>query len=346
MSCLAPHENKDGACPVFPGIDCEDHVKVELRARLEILATNLVSCPQFVFLAPDGRSVLLRHVWMLPPGALLAKMNLAYGYFDAESASPEFRKHRSRVDDLMKEADDNNADRRRGALSTLAMLDDPRVIEFLVRQTGPRADKRKRDEAIFYMGQRGNAKALPRLHELLKAKESKIRLYTAISLAQIGMRETTGPLKAALRKENKDRVRSHLLRAFATCAADDAALVEKTLIATLKKGSQIDKITALHLLSALEKTAAIEKAVLAAARVTNTRVRSSAYYVLGSLEIEKGKKYLKSKLSSERGQAKEFCLAALRAFGVEVKGGDEFFDGSSVIYGWLPDNKLHEGEFS
>ena len=91
----------------------------------------------------------------------------------------------------------------------------------------------------------GNAKALPCLHKLVTGDDSQIRMYAAISLGGIQMKESTGPLLAALKKENKDRVRSHLARAIFACCNDEKTLRGVTL-QLIKSNAQLDQIVGLY----------------------------------------------------------------------------------------------------
>jgi hypothetical protein len=315
--------------------------RVEACARAAFVGTHSISAPQFIFLAPDGERVLLRHVWMLSEHELLRKIRLAYAFHDPASAPEDFRKQADDVTRLMAEADDNNSAKRLAALTTLAGIDDPRVTEFLIRQTGPRADKAKRLEAIQRMGARGNAKVLDCLHALLKINDNMARIHTAISLGAIGMRESAEHLEKALKKENKDRVRCHILRALSTCH-ESFEDMEPRLLSGLESNSQLDQVTALYLCAAaLDPVPSdkLKRMILRKAQDTNTRVRCAAFYAIGTLSIQEARPLLERTASSLRGDAQACCQWAISLLGGTTYEGD--VDPASLVLQGLPDTYLY-----
>jgi hypothetical protein len=323
----------DQAAPSNPAL--------EMRARTELMSSPTVSCPQFIFLMPDGKTTLVRHVWMLPEQELLKKMRLAYGFFDPERAGPEVRNHRDQVERLLEEAAGNNQDERRVALKTLARTDDPRVIEFLIKQTGPSSESTRRLEAIYFMRDKNNAKAIDCLHGLLNHRDTNTRFYAAIALEGIGMVESTPHLVHALKREGKERVRTHLVRAVASCAGDKGELKEAVL-KLLKSTGKLDKIAALYVATACEPDDELKKAIVRAAGHSSANVRSAAYYAIGTLKIEEARKRLKSRKSSERGQTLSCLLWALAQLGEDPY--EEEDDPATIVRNELPDNHLYDGD--
>lgn len=342
IGCIGLHGEKgESPCSAFPGITCADHERVEMRARISILEASLVSAPQFVFLAPDGKTMLLRHVWALAPIELVNKLKMAHAYFDPTSAPAGFKDKRDLVTRLIDDASGENQDKRRTGLATLAKHDDPKVTEFLMKQTANGVDLQKRLEAIFYMRDRGNAKVLPLLHKLIASEDSQIRMYTAVALEGIAMVESSGPLKQAFDKEGKDRIRSHIVRALFACATDDKTrrdVVMKLLAST----SQLDQILGLYQAINLKRDADLDKALLKSMNSTVTQVRVAAYFAIGSLKVEKAKDPIERKIGSERDPAKSAAQWALEQLGGPSYTGE--LDVASETLDQLPDNGLYEGD--
>jgi len=338
------HDGTKGeVCSRYGSVTSDEYNQVEMRARTDLLQSPVVSTPQFIFLMPDGQTVLLRHVWLLPVTELLDKMRLAYALFDPQSAPELVAKHTDRVDRLVEQATDRNTARRRGALQTLAMVDDPRIPRFLMEQTGRDVDQTRRLEAIFFMGERGNAKVLPCLHDLVQARDSLTRVFSAVSLERIGMRESVEVLSKVLNKARKDRVKANVLRALAACGGD-VPPVRKAVMAMLKARSQLERCVALWVATGLEPDDDLKRAVMRAAQSRNTQVRCAAYHAIGALHVAEARKGLERKQSSEKGRAGE-CLAwALAELGGELFDGE--LDVPGLVEDMLPDGDLRSGDLS
>jgi hypothetical protein len=65
VGCHAQQPDQ-GVCPRFGTSTCACHQRVQMRAQAAYLQSSEVSAPQFIFLKPDGETVHLRHVWLLP----------------------------------------------------------------------------------------------------------------------------------------------------------------------------------------------------------------------------------------------------------------------------------------
>ena len=315
--------------------------RVERDARTRLLEASKVSCPQFVFVAPDGKTILLRHVWMLPKAELRQKMEMALAFHKPEGAGEAVKKHRDQVSEFLVRATDKDKSIRRPALTFLAALDDPRISEFLVKRTRRNVASEQRHEAIFTMGVRANAKVLTRLHELLKAKDLKTRVHAAVATGKVGMADSISHLEKALKREKQDRVRSHLLRALvATC--EDAATLEKNLASVMKRRAELDLVVALYLVSSLDTIPALKKAIKRLLTNSNKNVRTAAFVAVGSLVLSEYAKTLKRRLPGEKGMPKSACEWALAAFGGPDYEADE--DPETYVYDLLPDNNLYEGD--
>src|SRR5262249_46304685 len=155
--------------------------------------------------------------WMLPKAALVKKMKLALAFNDPSKASDVEKQAAEDVTHALAEANDNNAVKRAEGLRKLATLDDPRIMEFLIKQTAEGVDELRRLEAVDAMGTEGNAKALPCLTKLLQSKSAQIRNHVAKALEKIKMLESGPALLAALKHEQKDNVKASCIRALAIC---------------------------------------------------------------------------------------------------------------------------------
>ncbi|MEE2712631.1 MAG: HEAT repeat domain-containing protein [Planctomycetota bacterium] len=315
--------------------------RTERDARTRLLEASKVSCPQFVFVAPDGKTILLRHVWMLPKSELRQKMEMALAFHRPDGASDAVKEHRDRVLEFLVKAKDKDKAIRRPALTFLATLDDPRIGTFLVKRTQRDVPSAQRHEAIFTMGVRANAKVLARLHELLKARDLQTRVHAAVAIGKIGMADSISHLEKGLKREKQDRVRSHLLRALvATC--EDAKILERNLASVMKRRAELDLVVALYLVSNLDATAALKKAVKALLTNSNKNVRTAAFVAVGSLMLSEYGKSLKRRLPGEKGMPKSACEWALSALGGPDYEAEE--DPESYVYDLLPDNNLYEGD--
>src|SRR5262245_16876163 len=123
-------------CPRFGAIPCASHQNCEMRARTAYIKSSQASAPQFIFVKPDGEGILVRSVWAIGPSELLKKMRLAIGFNDPAHAGDDVKRQKEEVERVLVEADGNNAVKRASALARLSTLDDPRIMDFLVKQTG------------------------------------------------------------------------------------------------------------------------------------------------------------------------------------------------------------------
>lgn len=301
-------------------ISLTELASLEREARTRILETAEVSTPQFVFLRPDGTSVLTRHVWMLSKAELLDKIQRALHFFDPSSpAPPELAKEAAGLDDVLKRCDDNNLVKRRDAMYELAKFDGPRVVDFLIRQSRPDNDATRRMEAIRAMGQKGQAKFLPVLHALLKETDFQIRVNVAESLRQIGLVESVPVIHKVLVSERKDNVRSLLIRALAGCGLGHEEVL-RVLSGLLDKGSDSDKMTVLWVLAGLEPGHALAAGLPKASKSASDKVRAFAFYAAGKQKAVALSADLAKRLASEKQLARKACVWALAELGAPPAG--------------------------
>ena len=287
------------ACPKFGCVTCLEHQKVEMRARTEFMNAPRVAAPQFLFLMPDGKTMLLRQVYALPAAELAKKMQVALALHDPSKGAELLARIRATTDDQLKLANDNNMDKRVPAIRALATSDDPRVVDFLIKQTGDMVEEAKRLEAIEAMGQRGNGKVLPVLHKLLGARSNQVRIAVAKSLDSRGMPESGPPILAAARKEDKNTVRGHLVKALITCDPVTADH-RKFVVGMIKSSAQMDKMNGLKAAGRLTLDEDLKKAILGAAGDTNPAVRGVAYWALGTKRVPEAASLIGKALGSEK----------------------------------------------
>jgi HEAT repeat protein len=311
----------EGVCQRFGTSTCACHQRVQMRAQTAYLQSPEVSAPQFIFLKPDGETVLLRHVWMLPKAELYKKMRLALGFNDPAKVSEAEKQVGQEVALALQEADDNNAVKRMEGLRKLAALDDPRIMEFLIKQTAEGVDEQRRLEAIDAMGTKGNAKALPALLKLLPNKSAQIRARVIGSLERLAMPEAGPALLAALKREPKDNLKALCVRALAICDPKTPAHA-KAVIGMIAAGSQTERCAAIRASFELAPDASVKKALLVAAKDNSAQVRGCAFCALAHHKVQEGAQVIEKAISLEKVQAvKGVAEAALAILAGESKDG-------------------------
>jgi hypothetical protein len=291
----------EGPCSKFGMATCACHQRIQTRAQAAYLQSPEVSAPQFIFLKPDGETVLLRHVWMLPKAELAKKMRLALGFSDPAKATQAEKLAGEDVARALVEADDNNAIKRMEGLRKLATLDDPRIIEFLIKQTSEGVDEQRRLEAVDAMGTRGNAKALPVLLKLLHSRSAQIRGRVASALEQIAMAESGPALLAALNREPKDNVKASCVRALAACDPKTPAHA-KAIVAMIPSGAQIERMAAIRASFGLPLDQVLKKALIAAAKDNTAQIRGAAFCALAHHKIKDAAPLIEKSIPQEKVQ--------------------------------------------
>ncbi len=303
IAALGTHDPVTGGseiCSRFGCVKCTEHRAMHIRAQEALLRSDQVSAPQFVFVKPDGKSVILRHVWMLAPQQLVKKMNVALALHDPSKGGELLKEMRADVESKIAAAADNNASKRQAALDELLALDDPRIDEFLVRQTAETVDEQKRLEAIDAMGgARSNGTIAAVLHKLLESKSSQVRAHAAVAVERLGQAESGPALAAALKRESKERVRSDLIRALAVCDPITPAY-RKAVISAIGQGSQSERIAAIRAVIPFRGDDGVNKALLAAAKDSAAQVRAAAYSALARRDVRDAVGLLRSAVKTEK----------------------------------------------
>lgn len=297
---------------------------LEYAARCEYMESGQVSAPQFLFVHPNGETILLRHIWLLSANELKKKMHKALHYFDKSHALPkelatESRSELEEIRALLADADSNNMMKRRASLSKVAVKEHPAVIDFLIKQTGKDVDQSKRLEAIRAMGQEGQVKYLPQLHRLLRKERGfQIRTNLAQAIRDIGLVESVSPILQVLKKEKKKQLRSILIQTVMTCGSGNTE-VSKALSKVLRSGGDLDKISILYRIADGTWDDTYSKALLKCLKSTNAQVRAAAYFAIGSHTRSNLVKRVRSRLSSEKNMARNACAWSLKQMGEDIK---------------------------
>jgi HEAT repeat protein len=328
----------EGVCPRFGCNTCASHQRISMRAQTDLLQSTRVSAPQFLFLRPDGETVLVRHVWILTPEELLKKMRLALSFSASSTGTDAEKLQREEVTRALEQANDKNASVRASALERLAELDDPRIIEFLVKQTGENVEDVRRVEAIRAMGKRGNAKVLPVLIKLLTSRLPRIRNNSAIAIERLGMLEASEPVRAALKSEINAHIRGNLVRTLAACDAQAPENV-KIIIAMIENGTPKERVAAVRASFDMTLSDALQKALLTAARNTSVPIiRGAAFCALAHHQVAEGVAVIEKALPHETipdmKSMAQSSLAVLKGTG---------YDGPSalqILERYLPDEML------
>lgn len=345
VSCpLGEHEQEVGTtgttgkrCAKFGHVTCRQHAQIERRVRSDLLQTDEVQCPQWIFLASDGKTVLLKHVWALSAvqlrdkmkeAARLAKKGVAKGGRDP------------RFDDVVTKARGGNLRRRREALSNLAVMEDERVVSFMDEATSSRSARLRRLEAIMAMGESRQERFLPVLVSLLKAKDATTRAHAAVALEKHANIDTGSAIFERIKRENRPDVRANLVRALVACGnEEDIAAAVQVL---LERKTRIDRIAALWAAAQVPTSDVLKKHIGSLLKSSSPQIRAAAYFAVGGQQVKAFGKQVSRRAGSERNLAGICARWALGELEIAEYDGDE--DPEELLLALLPDNHLRHGE--
>jgi hypothetical protein len=331
----------EGTCPRFGCNTCASHQKNSMRAQDLYIQSTRVSAPQFIFLASDGERVLVRHVFQLAPSELLRKMQLALA-FSQPGRESDAEKHQA---DEVKEAMDQAATsklpyNRKQALDKLAMMDDPRIIDFLIKVTlNENLENVRRIEAIDAMGRRGNAKAFPVLVKLLRSRMPGIRNRSVLALERLAMLEAGDPIRASLKSEALDQVRANLVRALAVCdgASPESA---KVILGMIETGTPKDRVGAIRASFDIPASDELKKALLVCAKHTTPIVRGAAFCALAERQVKEAAPIIEKAAASETiPDMKAMAQGALAVLNGTDREGPTALE---ILRKYLPDERLRD----
>ena len=337
VSCPGTHASVDGVCDRFGNLDCAAHASVERRVRGELLQTASVRCPQWIFYASDGKTVLLRHVWTLSSSELRGKMREAHR-LSKKGVAPDAKDPLFGA--VTKRAMGGHMERRREALDSLVTMGDKRVVAFMRAATSSRSSRLRRLEAIMAMGESGHERFVASLIDLLGSRDATTRSHAAVALEKIGDAAAATPLFQALKRETKAEVRSNLLRAMLVCS-DDEVLREATKL-VLKRGARLDRLSGLWAASQVSPDSALLKMVGKLLKSSSPQVRAAAYLAVGRQKLNDYERGLSKRVHLEKNLAGICCRWALTRLRDEVFAGDELPE--DLIRALLPDNHLRAGD--
>ncbi|MCB9831518.1 MAG: HEAT repeat domain-containing protein [Planctomycetes bacterium] len=269
----------DGECRRFGTVTCAEHRQTESEARADIMQTDTVTAPQFVFATPEGK-VLVRRPWDLPSSELIELMNRALYYYNPDLSPEEAAKRdKEALAQLLEEGASDNAATRKKALDSLAKRDDPEIIEFLIGQTSPDVDEVKRNEAVRAIGEARNPNCLPCLMGLITDRSTMLRKNTLIALMKLGLRECVGAIVKAYGVENSERNQALMARTVTVC---DPEGVEARKFLKKAIGSRRELVRAHSVRALLDvkmNDGELDKIASLAKGDTDTTVRAVSCYV-------------------------------------------------------------------
>lgn len=346
-------EGEEGTCRRFGSLTCAEHRTCEPGARGDVLGVSRVTAPQFIFTDPE-LNILVRKPWDTAPGDVIKLMERALTYFDPSMEASEVAAQRKRlIKDMLKEADSDNAAKRKKAMDVLASRDDPEIIEFLIRQTSGDVDEVKRLAAIDAIGAAGNANCVGRLIELLKDRSSRIRRNTIVALNNLGMLESVAPLLKKFRNEPNSRNQALIVRAVVNCDANDKD-VRKLLATALKHKEGLVRSHAIRSCLSLdpvdgefqrllkmvrsEKDSTVKRlACHAATRLTldskDIDTKSAKTILKSQKKLEKSLKGIARSSKDDDKAYFSLCLAALQGEDIDLAYEDttDFFDEDTIF---------------
>ena len=230
--------------------------------------------------------------------------------------------------------------RRRQALSSLASMEDERVVSFMEKATSSRSARVRRLEAIMAMGASDQARFAPRLTALLKSRDATTRSHAAIALEKHGDTDTGPAIAAALAVEKKAEVRVNLVRALMVCGDEEA--IDRAVHILLKRRTRLDRIAAMWVTAGIPATDALTKEVGKLLKSSSPRVRAAAYFAVGSQKLSSFGKHLKRRAALEKSTARVCVQWALGELEIKDFEGDE--DPEEILIAMLPDNHVRAGE--
>ncbi len=265
IACADIH--RDGKqCPVYSGVSCRDHMRLEVELREELLAASasgVVATPQHVWLDPEGE-VLLSVPYELDLDELRWCFWLARARVDEERAgpSPEDARPPRRllvgelyapgpVDPLGRglttvEVEENVKELkgsmlgggRIGRMLRLLFTDEEEAVDYARMELGSAllswGGTQMLERAVHTMGVLSPAEYWEVIAGFTREAKPSVRNETAVALEQLGERRALKVVKAALSKEKDPLVRKNWLRALGACGWKDKS-TRKSLLKTVQK---------------------------------------------------------------------------------------------------------------
>ena len=333
--------SQDGVCPRFGKVTCKQHLDCwkELRAnhgeRFVIRGSRgAMISPQHAWFRPGG-TLLRRKEYFLDKGALLKRMRAVLAATrnptdpgDDAGGSPE------------KDAPLNEGDRaelarlgkadketRRTALANLLATEKTTVHGALIELLRRTRNVELRCSILRALAGAHVVSVRPAAEELLKHKHALVRSFAAVTLEELGSKESIGPLMKRIRSEQDKTARKNMLRALGVVggAASDKAAARLLLKAvTNEKQKMLRKHAALALRGFRGKATRlvlkrIEQMVL---RVKGIEVKKALISVLAFIgEPQTTRPVLEKVLGEMRlDYDRQFVEGAIRALGGKSKG--------------------------
>lgn len=335
--------NHGKKCARVAGLTCEQHQRIEMRAReylLKIPEGEPVIAPQHLFATPDGK-VLLSCVYQITVGELewlfaeaLKKHDPEFKYeLKGRSRAPQravFGYERppepaetpptsEEVAQAIKDLRSGRAGFRewRDKLPIIARSPDKEAIQFA---SGVLGSPWVRGERLAMLLQMIGRISPPEWHEavspFLGDQDSKVRLAAAMALMKLRSSKPVKEITAQLKKETDPSVKGRLLRALAACRPGEAAtsaLILKTLKAD---ASEEVRLHAALAAATLEDRKSVTLCLAAALADAAPKVRSAAAFAIASRRDKELLQHLEAVLARESNpDVRKWMEAAREAVG-------------------------------
>lgn len=316
IASVSSHAPKDGGdhpvCSRFGAVTCEQHQKIDIKARAEYVGKDTAIAPQHVLISPD-RFVLARKAYFASKSELLDLMTLAEKAVRRGTGSGGASPDAARVKDLVVGAQDRNAERRRPAIAELGRFASPDARKALFELCDPTHMDVTRVDAIDALATRGNYDALPIVLALTKDKSVQVVKHAIVALEKLELPDAVPPLLKLWRARPKATVGREIIRALASCGKTNAEVQDVVRKATSSDDTVVEQ-SAIIALTSLPPDAATNEVLAKKLADRNSNVRGLAVYSIGKLRIPALKATLKERLPDESDtnvrSAIEIALAA------------------------------------
>ncbi len=249
-----------GECSRFGTIACSEHRRVDIAARSSVLkpdADGWVVAPQHVFLDPDGKVILsvpyeiraselewcfVRAFRALDPGysgapstsARAPRRLVEGGVYDPAKNTASGSKVPTREEALELIALAKKGTEEAGRMPTIRAIlsaDEPEAIAFiqseLRRHAGRGIGGDVRAEILRAIGARSPASYWEIAADFLDDGSPILRAEAVVAMEQLAAPGATKELGSLLAKEKAPEIQKDLVRALASCGADDPKVREK-----------------------------------------------------------------------------------------------------------------------
>lgn len=289
--------SKSGDCPRFGGLTCEEHRKVDIRVRENVLkpdADGFVISPQHVFLDPGGQVLLsvpyvvsaeelewcfVKALKMVDPQAdvkasskarapkrLLLNSVIDTAASGAAGAKPNSPASREEVLALIKEVKKGRSADRGAKIRRIMSADEPEALEFISQEVRSLKSKgsdpgKQHRELLSDIGRLSPASYWELVAELADNHLDDVRAASAAAFEQLAAEDALKTIRSVLRKEKEPRLQGQWWRAMASCAPADKKLRKDLLKNAAKAKEPTVRIQSIVALGYLTPGADVREAI-------------------------------------------------------------------------------------